>query len=213
MGCGLPRSGALRPAALAASAALHLFIAAGWPDALPGVRRSPEPGPSEPVAWVWIVPRSTPIAAPVTASVAAPAVAPAPAERPHSLPPFPSAAPAAPAPGGFAAAPATEAASAAPLQAAFLSPESLDWPATPRSAPDFSRLAGVPISGLPVRLRLYVDANGQVLRVETLAASALDAELAQRLSDTLLETAFLPGRYGGVDRASYLDLEFSFDPE
>lgn len=94
----------------------------------------------------------------------------------------------------------------------FLPPQDLDWPAMPRSAPALDRLAGVPVSGFPIRLRVYIDAEGRVVRVEVLGAMEHDAELVQRLIEVLQETAYVPGRWRGTDRASFQDLEFRFDP-
>lgn len=82
-------------------------------------------------------------------------------------------------------------------------------PPLPKSAPDSTPLAGVPNSGLPIRLRLFVDARGAVAKVEVLQASQFDAEAVARLKDVFLATGFVPGRSNGVDVASYLDIELS----
>ena len=78
---------------------------------------------------------------------------------------------------------------------------------TPVSAPDLQRIGVKPVSGLPIRLRIYVAPSGQVSRVEQLDVSELDTEFALSVATMFQETLFLPGRLDGVDRYSYLDVE------
>lgn len=77
----------------------------------------------------------------------------------------------------------------------------------PRSAPDARLLQDVPSSGLPIRLRVFIDAEGMVTRVHTLAAADEDQAAAERLALMLSRTAFIPAQVGGRDVASYTDLE------
>lgn len=79
----------------------------------------------------------------------------------------------------------------------------------PKSAPDSASLAGVASSGLPIRLRLFVDARGVVAKVEVLHANEFDAEAVARLKEVFRATGFIPGRFNGVDVASYMDIELS----
>jgi hypothetical protein len=82
----------------------------------------------------------------------------------------------------------------------------LDRAAVPRSAPDVSMLEGLHFSGLPMRLRLYVDATGKVVDVVALQ-TADDDEVLDRVRHMFLSTAFIAGRLRGEDVASYKDLE------
>lgn len=90
----------------------------------------------------------------------------------------------------------------------YASPRELDRGATPRSAPDISVLAGLPLSGLPMRLRLFIDRNGTVDDVKVLQANEDEAVLAQ-VRRMFLATAFVAGRLNGADVASYKDVELT----
>jgi hypothetical protein len=79
-------------------------------------------------------------------------------------------------------------------------------PALPYSEPDWSLLEGVPASGLPVRLRLLVNARGQVDAVELLQAGPDDAALLQGLERALLATRYIPGRDAGGDVPAAIEL-------
>lgn len=88
----------------------------------------------------------------------------------------------------------------------FAAPDVLDGPVVPRSAPDLQRLNGLHFSGLPIRLRLFIDALGRVVEVKVLAAQEDDATLAAVVG-TFGSTAFVPGRQAGVPVASFTDIE------
>lgn len=92
---------------------------------------------------------------------------------------------------------------------AFLPSRALDVSPLPRSSPDLSVLTGVSSSGLPLRLRLFVDDHGHVVEVLATQVSPGDEEVAGRLREMFLETLFLPGKLHGADVASYMDLEFA----
>ncbi|BDI04675.1 hypothetical protein CATMQ487_16450 [Sphaerotilus microaerophilus] len=79
-------------------------------------------------------------------------------------------------------------------------------PALPYSEPDWSLLDGVPASGLPLRLRLLVNARGQVDAVELLQAGPDDAALLQGLKRALLATRYIPGRDAGGDVPAAIEL-------
>ena len=109
---------------------------------------------------------------------------------------------------------AARASKAAPFAAAaevFKSPRELERAALPRSAPDISMLAGLPWSGLPTRLRLFVDAGGTVVDVAVLQTSE-DEEVVERVRRMFLSTAFVAGRAEGMDVASYKDVELTLGP-
>lgn len=67
-------------------------------------------------------------------------------------------------------------------------------------------LEGLHFSGLPMRLRLYVDGTGKVVDVVVLQATD-DDEVLDRVRRMFLSTAFIAGRLRGEDVASYKDLE------
>ncbi|WP_092351272.1 hypothetical protein [Collimonas sp. OK242] len=101
----------------------------------------------------------------------------------------------------------------APSLPIFYGPQEVDKNASPYSAPDPDLLAGVVASGLPIRLRLYIDANGVVTSIEKLQALADDQEAFERIERMLRGTAFMPARLAGADVNSYQDLEFHIGPE
>ena len=87
----------------------------------------------------------------------------------------------------------------------------LEIPPLPRSEPDATHLTGALASGLPIRLRLYIDARGAVANIEVLQASEQDADVVNRMKKMFYETRFLAGRRTGEDVASYMDIEVSVD--
>lgn len=77
----------------------------------------------------------------------------------------------------------------------------------PVSEPDVASIKTDMASGLPVRLRIYIDRLGNVVSVVPLVASEADAAFVTALARMFRATAFLPGQRGGVDVASYMDIE------
>ena len=77
----------------------------------------------------------------------------------------------------------------------------------PISEPDVASVKTDGTSGLPVRLRLYIDRLGSVVSVVPLVAAEADAAFVAALIRMFLATAFLPGQRGGTDVASYMDIE------
>jgi hypothetical protein len=96
---------------------------------------------------------------------------------------------------------------------AYYGPLEVDKDALPYSAPDPDLLADVAVSGLPIRIRLYIDASGVVTGVDTLQALADDQQALERIERMLRSTRFMPARLGGTDVNSYQDLEFHIGPE
>lgn len=86
----------------------------------------------------------------------------------------------------------------------------VDRPALPRSAPDTSMLDGAAPSGLPIRLRLYIAASGEVTQVEALQASADDAPTIERLRAMFTATAFIAAKRRGIEVPSYMDIDIDF---
>ena len=93
----------------------------------------------------------------------------------------------------------------------FWSTSELDIPPLPRSEPNAMHLMGALASGLPIRLRLYIDALGAVANIEILQASEQDAAVVDRMKKMFYETRFLAGRRTGADVASFMDIEVSVD--
>ena len=91
----------------------------------------------------------------------------------------------------------------------FLPSHALDVSPLPRSSPDLSVLNGASSSGLPLRLRLFVDERGRVVEVHAMQVQLGDEEVIVRLRHMFLETLFLPGKLRGNDVASYMDLELA----
>jgi hypothetical protein len=97
---------------------------------------------------------------------------------------------------------------AAPTNGEFLAPEDLERVALPRSAPDTTMIAGLPWSGIPMRLRLYVNAAGTVVDVAVLQTADED-DVVEKVRQMFLATAFIPTRAHGMDVASYKDIELN----
>lgn len=95
----------------------------------------------------------------------------------------------------------------------YYGPLEVDKDALPYSAPDPDLLADVVVSGLPIRIRLYIDANGLVTGVDALQALADDQQALERIETMLRATRFMPARRRGADVNSYQDLEFHIGPE
>ncbi|MEO6934014.1 MAG: hypothetical protein ABI171_01575 [Collimonas sp.] len=95
----------------------------------------------------------------------------------------------------------------------FFGPQDVDKSALPYSAPDAGLMSGLAVSGLPIRLRLYIDAKGLVIRVEQLQALDDDRRAVEQITKMLVRTAFTPARLNGMDVNSYLDLEFNIAPD
>lgn len=91
---------------------------------------------------------------------------------------------------------------------AYLGPAELDQVALPRSAPDTSQIEGLPWSGVPLRLRLFVDARGEVVEVAVLQTADVE-EVVGHVRRMFLSTGFIPARAHGLDVASYKDVELN----
>lgn len=83
----------------------------------------------------------------------------------------------------------------------------LDVAPVPRSAPDESRLAGIAATGLPVRLRIFIESDGVVSQVQVLHVAQADEDFARAVQEVVLATAYVPGRRAGTDVAAYIDVE------
>jgi hypothetical protein len=63
-----------------------------------------------------------------------------------------------------------------------------------------------------IRLRLHIEATGQVSQVEVLAADPEDQSFVQRLVEILLATPHIPARRDGEDVASDKVVSLDFGP-
>lgn len=88
----------------------------------------------------------------------------------------------------------------------FRSPDQVDRIAIAFPSPDIPSLSGLSWSGIPIRLRLFVDASGRCVDVKFLRASE-DAVTLEHLRSMFLETHFIPARRAGVEVDSYRDIE------
>ncbi len=88
----------------------------------------------------------------------------------------------------------------------FLSPAQVDRIAIAFPSPDISSLSGLTWSGLPIRLRVFVDASGRCVDVQFLSANE-EAATLDRLRQMFLATHFLPARRAGADVDAYRDIE------
>ncbi|WP_326940523.1 hypothetical protein [Actimicrobium sp. GrIS 1.19] len=89
----------------------------------------------------------------------------------------------------------------------FFSASSMERGPSPVSEPDQSLMTERSVTGLPVRLRLYIDRFGVVVDVTAIQTSEQDQAFVDNLIGMFKATAFLPGRRDGMDMPSYLDLE------
>lgn len=85
--------------------------------------------------------------------------------------------------------------------------QELDMPPMPRSAPNGRYLDAAHRSGLPIRLRIFVSANGSLSKVDLVSAVPGDEDVAQQAIAMFRDTAFIPGRRAGIDVPSFLDVE------
>lgn len=94
----------------------------------------------------------------------------------------------------------------------YYSNTEVDRKALPQMNIDQSMLANKVSSGLPIKLRLYINASGRVVKVDKIAVLDQDALFAENLAKLLYEVRFLPAKREGLDVDSYQDLQLSFNP-
>ena len=88
----------------------------------------------------------------------------------------------------------------------------LDLPPMPRSAPDEQYVEHVHRSGLPIKVRLFIDASGSVTETSLLGAAPGDEDAAEQVVAMFRDTAFSPGRLQGREVASFIDIELVLEP-
>lgn len=93
----------------------------------------------------------------------------------------------------------------------FLSPSEVEKAAQPISEPDVMMLNGAVNSGLPIRVRAYIDRSGNVVDVIPLSVETNDESAFALIAQMLVRTKFNPARRQSANVASYKDLEFKID--
>lgn len=68
-------------------------------------------------------------------------------------------------------------------------------------------LSDVELPAAVVQLRLFIDAQGRVLRIENLSPELLGTKAEAGLRAMFLATHFIPGNIHGIDLPSYMDIE------
>lgn len=200
-----PRAGLLT-GLVAVVAGAHAAVIALATGAL-----GPPPGSS--VQGRMALPATTEAPAPRPVTLATPRRPVPEPEAPAGDPAFSAAARAtpatshAPAPAAYADEAVTTEPSARDPAAAFMPTALLDRGAVPVSAPEADGLTGSFATGLPLTVRLLIDAHGTVVAVLPQQVNEDDRELFERIRQMFLATRFLPGRLGGRDVASRLDIE------
>lgn len=95
------------------------------------------------------------------------------------------------------------------LPSTFLPSSAMELGPVPVSEPDSQFLVGVKGSGLPIRLRLYVDKYGIVKDIHVLQTDDADGLAVERLEAMFYATTFIPARREGMDMSSYMDIELN----
>jgi hypothetical protein len=92
----------------------------------------------------------------------------------------------------------------------FYSPTDVELVALPTSNLDSSMFGDLFISGLPIKLRLYINAFGHVVSIDRNDVLEQDLQMVERLEELLRQITFLPAKRNGASVDSYQDVEFSF---
>ncbi len=204
-------------ACVAAALAGHALVGYALLHATASGLRRPPPHQTAMLRLVEIgavappVPAQPPPAVPTAdAAAAARAAPPQPAmPRPPALPePFAVAVKPALAPERAPSAPASPQAITVAPRREFQSPAEVDRIALAFPGPDGSKLEGLHGAGVPMRLRLFIDASGRVVEVKVLESSDT-SDVIQRVSEMFMATHFVPARKAGADVDSYKDIELT----
>jgi hypothetical protein len=90
-------------------------------------------------------------------------------------------------------------------------PDEVDKIALPLTDLDAQLLNGMLGSGLPIRLRVYIDARGHLADVQAVQSLPEDQDAVAKLTAMLRAARFTPARRAGQDVASVQALEFTFE--
>lgn len=92
----------------------------------------------------------------------------------------------------------------------YLSEREVEMKALPTNNIDETKLEGVFISGWPIKMRLYINNEGRVVKVDKLNVLAQDLPLQAALEKILQEMPFFPAKKNGVSVNSYQEIAFEF---
>lgn len=95
-----------------------------------------------------------------------------------------------------------------PTTTIYRTPAQLDVPPRARSAPDVSVLNDLTWSGTPIRLRVFIDSQGNVVDTQVLQSSEA-ADVIALVRQVFLATGFTPGIEHGQPVPSYKDIEIT----
>lgn len=95
-----------------------------------------------------------------------------------------------------------------PTTTIYRTPAQLDVPPRARSAPDVSVLNGLTWSGTPIRLRVFIDSQGNVVDTQVLQSGEA-ADVIALVRQVFLATGFTPGIEHGQPVPSYKDIEIT----
>lgn len=95
-------------------------------------------------------------------------------------------------------------------QTKYYATSEVDIKALPVSNIDTSMLELDYNVNMPIKLRLFINANGRIDYVERLSVLVQDESFADKIEDLLKEAAFLPARKENKNVDSFQDVEFSF---
>ena len=93
----------------------------------------------------------------------------------------------------------------------YLSTDEIDRKAMPQASISESDIVSKFSSGLPIKLRLYINLLGQLVKIERINVFDQDDFFASQLEQQLYNIVFLPARRNGVDVDSYQEIEFTFN--
>ena len=91
----------------------------------------------------------------------------------------------------------------------YYSINEVDIKALPVSNIDISMVSDIERSGLPIKLRIYINVFGKIDNIERLSNAPQDEEFLNRIEFLLKETAFLPAKKNGVNVDFVQDIELS----
>lgn len=94
----------------------------------------------------------------------------------------------------------------------YHSSKQVERKALPISNINKDMLGDVLISGMPIKLRLYINQFGQVVKIEDIAVLEQDKPFRDRLAALLMNMTFMAARKDSAEVNSFQDIEFSFQP-
>ena len=93
----------------------------------------------------------------------------------------------------------------------YLSEQEVEMKALPKNNIDETKLEGAFISGVPIKMRLYIDSEGRIVKIDSTKVLEQDYKLQKTIEQLIQDLAFLPARKNGVSVNSYQDIAFTFN--